>query len=119
MVSALLRARELRASVRPNRTGYGSFVRCNKSSDFLGPGEQARNAVTPDVRVAPLTTRAHTSLGTGWIGSGSIVRFSQLRTGSDGGRPDPMIAELACGSGLPVVQQAASHLRRMRADRLL
>jgi hypothetical protein len=49
----------------PYRTGDGSFVRYDKSSDFLGPGEQARNAVAPDVRVAPLTTRARTSLGTG------------------------------------------------------
>ena len=65
MLSALLRARELWASVRPYRTGDGSFVGCNKSSDFLGPGEQARNAVAPDVRAAPLTTRARTSLGTG------------------------------------------------------
>jgi hypothetical protein len=65
VVSALLRARELRASIRPYRNGDGSFVRCDKSSDFLGPGEQARNAVAPDVRVAPLTIRARTSLGTG------------------------------------------------------
>ena len=58
MLSALLRARELWASVRPYRTGDGSFVGCNKSSDFLGPGEQARNAAAPDVRVAPLDDKS-------------------------------------------------------------